>query len=119
MLLLFTLLACDPGAQATSACRDRRETLDTLYARYGGSDVVVAAKEGILGGAIGGVDRAQFEKKCVELGRGGSPSFGAQKAKDFFAEAATKKACVRVVDLEDKVKAANRELPADDQVTCP
>lgn len=119
MLLLLTALACDPGNQATNVCRDRREALDSLYTRYGGSAVAEGAKEGVLGEAVTGIDRAQFERKCVELGRGGHPTFGAKKAKAFFAEPTTLAACQRVVDLEDKLKALNRELPADAQVTCP
>ena len=119
MLFLLTLLACDPGAQATDLCRDRRDALDTLYARYGGSPAAEGAKGGLLGDAIGEIDRAKFDRSCVDLGRGGRPSFAAKKAKDFFAEPATKAECERVVNYEDKLKALNRELPADAQVTCP
>ena len=118
-MLLYLLLACDPGAQATDICRDRRDALDTLYAGYGGSPAAEGAKGGLLGDAIGEIDRTKFDRSCVDLGRGGRPSFAAKKAKDFFAEPATKDACQRVVDLEDKLKALNRELPADAQVTCP
>ncbi|MDP2306438.1 MAG: hypothetical protein Q8P18_10470 [Pseudomonadota bacterium] len=119
MFTLLLLLACDPGNQATNVCRDRREALDGLYARYGGSAVAEGARTGLLGDAVTGIDRTQFEKKCIALGRGAHPNFAAKKAKDFFEEPTTRTECQRVVDLEDKLKALNRELPADAQVTCP
>ncbi|MDP2316739.1 MAG: hypothetical protein Q8P41_27840 [Pseudomonadota bacterium] len=119
MLLLLTVLACDPGNQATNVCRDRRAALDALYARYGGSPAAEGTRGGVLGGAVGEIDRARIEDKCLELGRGGHPTFAAKKAKDFFADPATLATCENVVDLEDKLKAINRELPADAQVTCP
>lgn len=119
LLALLSLLACDPGNQATNVCRDRREALDSLYTRYGGSPLAEGAQTGVLADTVTGIDRNQFEKKCVELGRGGKPTFAAKKAKEFFAEPANQAVCKRVVDLDDKLKALNRELPAADQVVCP
>jgi hypothetical protein len=118
-MLMLLLLACDPAITATDLCRERRDALDALYARYGGSAVAAEAQKGVLGGVIGEADRTRFEAGCVELGGGGRPTFMAKKAKDFFAEPQTKKTCERVVDLALKLKAANRELPADAQVACP
>ena len=118
-MLLLLLFACDPGAQATDLCRDRRAALDALYGKYGGSDLAEGTKGGLFGDAIGEADRARFEESCVELGKGGRPKLMAQKAKDFFAAPETKAACERVVNLENKVAALNRELPAEQQVTCP
>lgn len=119
MFTLLTLLACDPGNQATNVCRDRRGAIDALYASYGGSAVAEAARTGLLGEVVTEIDLSQFEKNCVALGRGGRPMFAAKKAREFFAVPGTQAECQRVVDLDDKLKALNRELPADAQVTCP
>lgn len=119
MLILFAFLACDPGARATDLCRDRREALDALYTRYGGSELAEGAQGGPIGNAIQGADRASFEDKCLELGRGGRPTFLGDKAKKFFAEEENVISCGLIVNIEDKVKTINRELPADAQVTCP
>jgi hypothetical protein len=119
MLLLLTLLGCDPAAHATDLCRDRRDLLDALYARYGGSAVANAVQGGAVGEAIGASDRAEFEKKCVLLGQGGHPTLLAEKAKAFFAQPDTVADCRRVVDLATEVATIDRDLPAANQVTCP
>jgi hypothetical protein len=115
--MLQTLMSCDPVEKAHDMCRDRRELLDGLYTTYGGAEG--AKGGGLFGNAIGGADRANFEAKCRELGAGGHPTLLTDKARTFFGEAATAKTCAKVVDLETKVAAINRELPETDRVTCP
>ena len=117
MLLILALMSCDPVEQARALCRDRRETLDELYASYGGSEL--AKGDGVIGNALGGADRKSFESRCVDIGKGGHPTLLTEKAKTFFADSKTVKACQKVVDLETKVAVINRELPENEKVTCP
>ncbi|MFZ5480551.1 MAG: hypothetical protein ACOZNI_27560 [Myxococcota bacterium] len=116
MLLSLLLLSCDPAEKARDLCRARRETLDELYAAYGGADV--AKGSGFVANAIGGADRATFESKCEEIGRGGKPTILTEKAKEFFGREDTVKACQKVVDIETKVGVINRELAESEKVSC-
>ncbi len=119
MLLLLTFFGCDPAAQATDLCRDRRVTLDALYTRYGGSALAQEVTGGAIGNVIESADRSEFERKCILLGGGGRPTFLSDKAKAFFQEPESVAACQKVVDKETAVKKLNRELSATDQVICP
>jgi hypothetical protein len=116
MLLTLLLLSCDPVEKARNLCRARRETLDALYTDYGGAEGTKGS--GILAGAIGGADRANFEGKCVEIGKGGKPTIFTDKAKEFFGREDTVTSCRKVVDYETKVMAINRDLPESDRVSC-
>ena len=117
MLLILALMSCDPVESAQKLCRARGDTLDSLYTAYGGSEL--AKGDGVIGNALGGADRTSFVSKCVDIGKGGHPTILTDKAKTFFADPKTVKACQKVVDLETKVAAINRELPENEKVTCP
>jgi hypothetical protein len=116
MLIFFALLGCNPAATAADLCRERRTALDALYADYGGSEI--AHGDGLLAGAVQGVDRSRFEAMCAELGKGGKPTALGTKAKDFLAKESTARACTRVVELEAQVAEINSGLPEAKRVTC-
>jgi hypothetical protein len=106
---------------------ERVETLDTLYAEYGGgelsnmagkaaSDLEVEAGSNafvdMLAGAVGESDRAMFDANCDLIGAGERPTAFTSKAKDFFQTDTAKSRCIQAGRLGREITSLQAELSA-------
>jgi hypothetical protein len=126
------LLAALPLALSLAACKtpeqklvDRRHalraTLDRLYGSYGGSDLArpppaeggAAQDGGILGRALGEVDRSYFESQCLAVGRGERPFALSGKLDAFLRDERNAQECRRAADLRGEIDALERQVAGD------
>ncbi len=111
--VLLAALAALAGCRTTQRSladtrQELRQTLDGLYAAYGGSEVTprepAATTTGsVVEHAISEADRSYFERQCLSVGRGERPFSVSPKLQAFLDRPENVKGCERAARLEREV----------------
>ena len=144
MILLSFLLACDtletqlqlksPEEQLIDMRFEYKESIDTLYGRYGGNQLVetintsessepqdnvktekpnneaVNQLMATLKNTVKAQDRSLFEQHCLEIGSGESPIIATPKASAFFTDPTNIAACKEVALKQIKIRQLEIEI---------
>ena len=120
--MLWLFVACQylqsPEERLIHLKQDRKQKMDQLYTEYGGNSMLQGVNQsidqnssnnadvqGFLNSVKNGLqeaDRQQFQEDCIQMGKGEDVPLFTDKAKTFFGQPTTQKACMdlALMDIE-------------------